>query len=484
MQFFLFLLVNAMLFLRPGEVVQELAGAQIYLVFIVACFILSLPVILNLAGRRFPDTPPIVLCVLALLPAILLSHLSHMNQEQAALNGFDFFKVLIYFILFLCLVTTTSRLRRFLYWTGILSGGLALLAVVQFSSAVAMPEPAPNNDQPGPKETMHGYAVKEQTWDPEAQRTIEVLRLCGTGLFNDPNDLGLVLVTCVPLCLYWLTDRRHGLFKPIWIAMLGLFAYALMLTHSRGSFLALLAGLGTLFYARFGKRNTVILGMIALPALLVLFAGRMTNISTDEGSGKTRIQLWSDGLVLFQEAPLFGIGMEEYRNRATHVAHNSFLHCFTELGVGGGTLFLGAFYLAVRGLWQLHRERSLAPEAGWDRRPAGLDRRDACSTAQSKADTALSSLSYEEDAELLRLHPYLLSMLVTYTVGILFLSRSYVVPTYSMLALVVVYLRMRSGAEPWRLPAWPRFPFVRLAGVSMAFLVATYVFVRMFVRWS
>ena len=109
MQFFLFLLVNAMLFLRPGEVVQELAGAQIYLVFILACFILSLPAILSLTGRRFPETPPIVLCVLALLPAILVSHLSHMNVEQAALNGFDFFKVLIYFVLFLCLVSTAGK---------------------------------------------------------------------------------------------------------------------------------------------------------------------------------------------------------------------------------------------------------------------------------------------------------------------------------------------------------------------------------------
>src|SRR5262245_26720922 len=202
---------------------------------------------------------------------------------------------------------------------------------------------------------------------------VEVLRLCGTGLFNDPNDLGLVLVSCVPLCFYWLTDRRGGIFKVVWIAMIGLFAYALMLTHSRGSFLALLAGLATLFYARFGKRITLILCMIALPALLALFAGRMTNITTDEGSGKTRIQLWSDGLILFQESPLFGIGMEEYRNRATHVAHNSFLHCFAELGIVGGTLFLGAFYLAVRGLGRLHRERSLAPETSLDTLPGASE---------------------------------------------------------------------------------------------------------------
>ena len=34
---------------------------------------------------------------------------------------------------------------------------------------------------------------------------------------------------------------------------------------------------------------------------------------------------------------------------SSHVAHNSFIHCFTELGLIGGTLFLGAFLLRAEG---------------------------------------------------------------------------------------------------------------------------------------
>ena len=68
----------------------------------------------------------------------------------------------------------------------------------------------------------------------------------------------------------------------------------------------------------------------------------MTSISADEGTGQARIQLWSDGLMFFQQSPLFGIGMENYRQFSRHVAHNSFIHCFAELGLLGGTLFLGA----------------------------------------------------------------------------------------------------------------------------------------------
>ena len=87
----------------------------------------------------------------------------------------------------------------------------------------------------------------------------------------------------------------------------------------------------------------------------------------------------------------------------------------------------------------------------------------------------------DTDAELLRLHPYLMAMFVAYAVGIAFLSRSYIVPTYLLLALVVVYLRMRSTevSVNWSKPA-----LVRLAGVSCAFLFVSYTFVRLFVTWN
>ena len=70
----------------------------------------------------------------------------------------------------------------------------------------------------------------------------------------------------------------------------------------------------TLFYLKFGSKKTFLLGLLVLPILLGVFAGRMTSISADEGTGQTRIQLWSDGLFFFQQSPLFGIGMENYHH--------------------------------------------------------------------------------------------------------------------------------------------------------------------------
>ena len=152
----------------------------------------------------------------------------------------------------------------------------------------------------------------------------------------------------------------------------------------------------------------------------------------------------------FQQSPIFGIGMDNYRQFSSHVAHNSFIHSFTELGLIGGTLFLGAFYYSVRGLFQL---RKPPPE------------------------------SDEVDPELRRLHPFMMGMTIAYTIGICFLSRGYIVPTYMILGLAVVYLRLHATQTTIALPAWTFLAWSRLVGVSGGFLIASYTFVRMFVNW-
>ncbi|MCI0638807.1 MAG: O-antigen ligase family protein [Gemmataceae bacterium] len=456
MQFFVFILVNAALFIRPGELLAELSGVQLYLYLILTCLVLSMPVVLNQFTRRFPGVPPIVGCALALFPAILLSHVSHGRIETAVFDGFEFFKVLVYFLLLVGLVDTTARLRRFVFWTGVFSGLLALLTVIQYHRTMAAPVPVPDESADVRKEKKaHGYAVKERVWDPDQRRSVDLYRMCGTGIFNDPNDLALAFVTAIPICLYWFTDRRLGLARGLWLLLACFFVYAMMLTHSRGGLLALMAGLGALFHARFRTRRTVWLGAITLPILLVLFGGRMTNFVTDEGTGQGRIQLWSDGLDLFRESPLFGIGMENYRLRSRLVAHNSFIHSYAELGMLGGTFFLGAFFFAIVGMLK----------------------------ARASVDPTLR-VGSSDDPELDRLQPFLTSMLVAYAAGILFLSRTYVVPTYMMLGLATVFLRLKTAAEPVHWMPSVRFPLLRLAGVSMAFLLAAYVFVRVMVRWS
>src|SRR4051794_41105503 len=138
MRFFLFILANALLFIRPSELVPELGDVEIYRYFILACLLVSLPVVLQQLATKYPGVPPIAGCVLALFPAVLLSHLSHGESEEALDQGIEFFKVLVYFLLFLTLVDTTARLRQFLWWLGLFCAALTVIAVLRYHTDISL----------------------------------------------------------------------------------------------------------------------------------------------------------------------------------------------------------------------------------------------------------------------------------------------------------------------------------------------------------
>jgi O-antigen ligase len=189
---------------------------------------------------------------------------------------------------------------------------------------------------------------------------------------------------------------------------------------------------------------------MALPAMFVLFAGRQTDIGLENGdTSQERVRLWNEGIMLFREAPFFGIGQGEYAEQVGQVAHNSFVHCYAELGFFGGTLFLGAFVCAFLALYRLGRSRVETP-----------------------------------DPMLRRLRPYLITIVAAYAAGMLSLSRAYIVPTYMTLGLATAYVRLSSDHLPAPVLRFNGQLVQRLILVSLASMVGIYVFVRVFVRYG
>lgn len=436
MGFPLFLLVTATLFVRPAEIVTDLAGLPIYNIVILACLATSLGGVQALLNREALAQQPITVCVLGLLAAVFLSHVSHGDLWSARYGAIEFSKAVIYYLLLVANVNSAERLRVFLLWLLGCIVVVAGLAVLHYHGAIAIPSLT---------------VLNESFIDEITGRQTDVLRMRSTGIFNDPNDLAMILVLGMALAAYFLFDPRLVLFKLPMAATIALFFYALVLTKSRGGLLALMAALGALFQGRFGWKKSLALGGLCLPLVAVLVGGRQADIggAVSGGTGQSRIQLWSEGLGLFRQAPLFGIGQNLYAEQAVQVAHNSYLHVFAELGVFGGAMFLGAFYYALRTLYRL----------GQGERRFG-------------------------DLELARLRPFLLSAVVGYATSMLTLSRCYVAPTYVMLGLPAVYLGQVRTSPP--------LPGTRLTGalvkevlkISLLFLAAVYVFVRVFARWS
>lgn len=429
--FIFFLLVNAVLVIRPSEIIPAVAAWNIYEWVILACLAVSFPAVLGLLSPTSLSRQPITVCVLCLLPAILLSHLTHGNLYSARWTAFEFFKVVVYYLLFMANVSSASRLRLFLVWMVGLVAVLTVIALLQYHGVIDIP----------------ALAVLEEKSIDEFGEELVVTRLRSTGIYNDPNDLCMILLVGSAAALYRFGNRRAPIFSWLWLAPVTLFGYALALTQSRGGFMAMLAGLLVICRSRFGWWKTCVLGAMALPVLLVLFAGRQTNfdIENRDNTGRSRIELWSEGWQLFKEAPFFGIGKDEYAERVVQVAHNSFVHCFTELGFFGGTLFLGAFFLALRSLHQLGNP--------------GV---------------------FFADAEMGRLRPYLMAIVVIYTVAMMSLSRAYLAPTYMVLGLSASFVDMSSpqGRAPFQRLS------LRLAGrlfvLSVAFLLVINVIIRAF----
>jgi O-antigen ligase len=430
--FSLLLLVNAALFLRPAEIVPGLVGLEIYLFLIVACLLFAFPAVVEQLLVRALDRNPLTVCVLGLWIAAMLSHLCRFHFGWAAASGYEYFKIVVYYLLFVGLVTTPERLLRFLFWLAIFASVLALIAILEYHDWIHLP-------------TLKTLRAVEH--DQASGRDIIVRRLQATGPFHDPNDFCVLLVVAILLSLHGLTELRRGGARWLWLGPLAILFYAFSLTQSRGGLLALLSGLFAFLLTRFGWRTTLSLAALLLPAFFIALAGRQTDISAGSGTGQERIQIWSDGLLLFREAPLFGVGMNEFEKFVGHVAHNSYLQALVELGLFGGTFFLGAVFLAVTNL--------------------------------RRAKTGGCEIV---DPELRRLHPFLTGAVTGYAVGMFSLTLNYVVPTYTILGLAAAWNRVAVTR-----PATPSAPFdLRLVRrfllVALLLLVGLSLFVRVFFK--
>ncbi|HEV3084921.1 MAG TPA: hypothetical protein VGY66_34490, partial [Gemmataceae bacterium] len=189
----LFLVLNAVLFLRPTELIPDLEGLPVYEIVILSCMAFSwMPVLEQLHGRSL-IRQPVTACVLGLWVATALSHLSHANLGGTWTAAKDFGKVVVYYLLLVGLVSNPSRLRLFLYALVIYTSSVTVLALLQYHGAIDVDALATLKER-GDFNDMTG----EQ---------IIFLRLRGPGIFNDPNDLCLILLMGMAISLWKAVER-------------------------------------------------------------------------------------------------------------------------------------------------------------------------------------------------------------------------------------------------------------------------------------
>ncbi len=281
-------------------------------------------------------------------------------------------------------------------------------------------------------------------------------RIQYVGIFNDPNDLGMLFVMCLPMPFY-LASRGGllGLRRVFWWTAAGLMLWGIFLTDSRGTLLAVVAILGIYIWWKRGPVTAGLLGAGALAAMMAL-PSRMQELDVSEESAAGRVDSWYEGLQMFINDPLFGVGAGNYTDYNPLTAHNSFVLVLAETGIIGFTIWLAIVGYSFRMMWTvMHRGEQIMDDV-----PA--DVADEIVVGEWRDDSAMTLT--------------LLLSLTGFFVASFFLSRSYVVILYLLVAMVVAhYLRMRETYPS--LPSFAlnkdlvRWPVYAVIGAALLYVV-------------
>lgn len=179
------------------------------------------------------------------------------------------------------------------------------------------------------------------------------------GILQDPNELAMVLAIGLPFAFAF-RERKPSLSRTlVLLAIIGITGVCIVFTRSRGGQLVLAAVLATYFVKKRGFRGAIVAAILAAPVLLL--GGR----SGEEASQSTveRAEAWYEGLQMFRESPLFGVGYDQFQQRYYLTAHNSFVLSLAELGLVGLLLFVANVYLSLKIAWTAMRRAGEGSEA-------------------------------------------------------------------------------------------------------------------------
>jgi len=298
-----------------------------------------------------------------------------------------FIKSIIVFFLVANLLTSEGRLRKFFWAFALFSAYNAYQGITRFSSGEV-------------------YASRGG------------VRGGFSGLTSDPNDLALSLTMAMPFVWYLFVSSRSMFQKWVSGGILVVLLSGVVLSYSRGGFLALLALFLWFVYRKVkeGKNGVTVAAVLAFVVMLMLapasYSDRILSIvdaSKDAtGSATSRWDAMAEASKIIVAHPLgTGLKMHGVLMGGPMVGvHNVFLEVTADLGVAGGVLFLMI-------LWKLFASMGRI----------SVDRRQAIGEIPRMAEAAQASL-------------------VAFAVGGFFLAQSYLFPLYYLLGMAVALKEM------------------------------------------
>ena len=301
------------------------------------------------------------------LGAILLLTMPFSIWPGGSLTLFSdiYVKIILIFALMMSTLTSPRRIRQMTWIMIIASGYLASRAVFDYVRGVNLVE---------------GNRVRGSVG----------------GMFENPNDLALNLVTFLAPTLFIIFQDKKASRRLFACAIAAAMVAAIVCTKSRSGFLGLVGmGAVVLYYMAKMKpalvMGIVLAGLLALPVVPSSFWDRMDSIVNAEedesGSRAARLRLIDQGMEVFLENPITGIGAGQFQNynapgtvEKWRVTHNVWLQLATELGVFGVLTFAflvvraySSNFMVLRLLLGRRRRGSGAARGGSTPSPAARD---------------------------------------------------------------------------------------------------------------
>lgn len=338
LSYFGLFIFTVMLFFRPYEYIPALASMQ-SLAFWPAVITLAIffPTQVSLEGT-LTARPREVNLVLLLGAAALISIPLAINPGEAWATFNDvFLKAVLMFIVIINSVRTEKRLNALLWLALATSFALSVNAI---------------NDYRLGNFAVEGYRVKGSIG----------------GMFRNPNDLALHLVTMIPIAAGLLLGTRNTAKRLMLAACVLLCLAALVVTFSRGGFLGLMCVAACLGW-KIGRRNRLgvtLLLLFGAGIFLALspgeYANRLASISDfsldPNGSASARHQLLIRSVLVTLNNPVFGVGMGNFHIVSIHefVSHNAYTQVSAELGIAAVVVYVMFMLTPLKRLRRVERE--------------------------------------------------------------------------------------------------------------------------------
>ena len=424
MTFILTCTFTLLYFIRPFEVISDLRGMPILFVVGIIAGLSFLTEILSGKVKLFRNGTDQMM--LGFYVAIGLSHLSHAYIGGAVESMQDFFPIFIGYFLIAHIINSEKKLKIFFSVLIISAVFLTCEGVLEAKNGISYFGVQPYQQGVGNNDDGTQIIVTRIKW---------------VGPFSDPNDLAMVFVVVVPILLDYLL--RRVIVIPL--CLLCVVLYGLYLTNSRGGIISLLAAVFTYIILRYRSVKGLAVGLCLGCLLVLLSPSRMGNMSASEESAYGRLEAWYSGYQMFKNAPLMGVGRGMFTEYNNLTAHNSFVLVFSELGILGAFFFVGIFYFPILYGYQI-----------------------VFKNTEQMTDQTLSGSYYA-----------ILGGLVGVMVSMFFLSRSYVLLPYMLVAVSMSILAMVTNSYSESITIGGNlFHYKRIFMLAVAGIICVNIFIK------